>query len=59
MPTGTRVYARIAIHYDGAPVVHKGGRGTVVHAIGAATYVRWDWTGDTYPTDRRLIRELG
>ena len=58
MSTGARVYARSAIHYRGAPVIHKGGKGTVVGTLGTVRYVRWDWTGDTYPADARQLMEL-
>lgn len=35
MTPGARVYALAAIRYrGGAPVIHKGGKGTVVHVIG-------------------------
>ena len=54
-----RVYARSAIHYQGSQVVHKGGKGTVVTRIGSVSYVRWDWTGETYPADARQLGRLG
>jgi hypothetical protein len=57
MIVGARVYARAAIRYaSGAQVIHKGGRGTVVGVIGDVPYVRWDWTGETYPAS---VRQLG
>lgn len=54
-----RVYARSAIHYQGSRVIHKGGKGTVVTKIGSVAYVRWDWTGETYPASARQLGRLG
>jgi hypothetical protein len=57
MTADARVYAKDAIHYHGGVhVIHKGGKGTVVHVIGSSVYVRWDWTGETYPA---LACQLG
>lgn len=59
MQTGARVYAKGPIRYHGGvDVIHKGGKGTVVHALGSTLYVRWDWTGDTYPTDAHHLGSL-
>jgi len=59
MTTGARVYAINAIHYDGGVrVIHKGGKGTVVHVIGSSVYVRWDWTGETYPARACQLRSF-
>lgn len=59
MKTNDRVYAVDAIHYGGVRVIHKGGKGTVVRVLGGTPYVRWDWTGDTYPADARQLRRFG
>jgi|GEM_PF-1775054 len=57
---GARVYAKEAVHYPGGvEVIHKGGKGTVVHVLGATPYVRWDWTGETYPASARQLGRLG
>jgi len=55
---GGRVYARDVIRYQGTTVIHKGGKGTVVHKVGDVPYVRWDWTGETYPADARQLGRL-
>ena len=55
---GRRVYALRAIHYRGVTVIHKGGKGTVVHKIGDVPYVRWDWTGEVYPADARQLGRI-
>ena len=60
MTVGARVYAKGAIHYHGGvTVAHKGGKGTVVHLLGQTPYVRWDWTGETYPADAQQLGRLG
>lgn len=59
MLTGTRVRAPATICCRGEQVIHKGGVGTVVHVLGSAIYVRWDWTGDVYPTSVRQLKVLG
>lgn len=58
--SGARVYAKAAIRYHGGvDVIHKGGKGTVVHLLGQTPYVRWDWTGETYPADAQQLGRLG
>ena len=56
---GARVYARTAIRYHGGvQAIHKGGKGTVVRVLGSSIYVRWDWTGETYPAAARQLGGL-
>ena len=57
--TGARVYAIETIPYHGTQVIHKGGKGTIVGLLDSVPYVRWDWTGETYPADVRQIRRIG
>jgi hypothetical protein len=58
---GKRVYAKTAVQHrpSGTRVIHKGGKGTVVSVLGNTPYVRWDWTGDTFPADARQLGTLG
>lgn len=51
MSVGSRVYAKRSVRYMGTTIIHKGGKGTVACLIGSVPYVRWDWTGETYPAD--------
>lgn len=55
---GARVYAKRSIHYGGVTVIHKGGKGTVVQVLDGTPYVRWDWTGDTYPANAVQLNRM-
>ena len=56
--SGARVYAKAAIRYRDVDVIHKGGKGTVVHVLDGTPYVKWDWTGDTYPARARQLGRI-